>query len=256
MYFTCVCGCALQAHVRAAPFHSLAPWSAVGYLWEFTLYAAPYELEMKEEGTHNAKVGAGLTIRQFARERAAVVRRLLYCRPANWFGWIVVPTAQFGCWCPPKFQSAVPACLAHLPHFPAEGSPHMTAFCPCRSLACPLLPFWPAAVLPGRSRWRGGAASSSCARAAAAGHWFCGRVRSQGAMCFFVLNYLCLLYACLHYQVIAEVALWSGVAGVIHANLLASKVGCKLPVPRWSPRANFGLHQTDCGTWLIVAKVF
>ncbi|KAL4858517.1 Vacuolar protein sorting-associated protein 13C [Chlorella vulgaris] len=37
-----------QAHVPAAPFHTLEPHSASGYVWEYSMIDAPLELEMQE----------------------------------------------------------------------------------------------------------------------------------------------------------------------------------------------------------------
>ncbi|KAL4447306.1 hypothetical protein ABPG77_007339, partial [Micractinium sp. CCAP 211/92] len=43
-----------QAHVRGAPLHSLEPFSAVGYVWEYSMAGERQELEMQEGGTTGA----------------------------------------------------------------------------------------------------------------------------------------------------------------------------------------------------------
>ncbi|KAL4443584.1 hypothetical protein ABPG75_011321 [Micractinium tetrahymenae] len=43
-----------QAHVRGAPFHTLEPFSAAGYVWEYSMAGQRQELEMQEGGTTGA----------------------------------------------------------------------------------------------------------------------------------------------------------------------------------------------------------
>ncbi|GAB4822342.1 hypothetical protein N2152v2_009388 [Parachlorella kessleri] len=46
------------AHIKAAPFHTLPPWSAVGWVWEYTLHGAPNELEVQEALAQNPQLYA------------------------------------------------------------------------------------------------------------------------------------------------------------------------------------------------------
>lgn len=61
-----------QAHVDGIPFHTLPPWSAVGWVWEYSTQGLPIEIEMggTPERTENYVLDAPVFMEASARARA------------------------------------------------------------------------------------------------------------------------------------------------------------------------------------------
>lgn len=66
----------LQAHVAAAPYHALAPYSAVGYVWEYSVVGAAQELELQESGATGAGQRYALDAAEEAGDEGAAPARM------------------------------------------------------------------------------------------------------------------------------------------------------------------------------------
>lgn len=51
-----------QAHVSGAPFHPLPPWTAAGWVWQYTVQGVPLEVQVAEDGNTGGGLSTSTTV--------------------------------------------------------------------------------------------------------------------------------------------------------------------------------------------------